>query len=216
MGQVIDLSLHRARRAAAHRPAPGPVPASHHGEREPVTCFFDPASPFTHLALERVERLLPEARWQPVDAGPAVLGDDLRAQAEIRATQLGLRLVWPEHVSELEPSRRVALAACLSGHGAAYAIALGRLTFSGGFDPGELTTLLEAGTAAGMDPGTVCRAALDEALDVALAGTCALAGELRADELPALSVGGRMFAGEQQLPAALAYARSSGAVASPA
>lgn len=183
---------------------------------EGVACFFDPASPLTHLALERVERLLPETRWQPVDAGPAVLGDELRAQATARADQLGLRLVWPENVSDLASPRRVAMAASLSGHGAAFAIALGRLTYSGGFDPGELTTLLEAGTAAGMDPGTVCRAALDEALDVALSGSCALAGELRAGELPALSVGSRMFAGEDELPAALAYARSSRVVASPA
>jgi 2-hydroxychromene-2-carboxylate isomerase len=215
MGQVIDLSAHRSRRRPAGPPAR--VDLDIPDEAPAPTCVFDPVSPFSHLAIERIDRALPDAVWHPVDAGPAVVSDDARVLARERAHRLGARIVWPETVTELAPARRVALAAGLSGHGAAYAIALGRLTFSGGFDPGELTTLLEAGTAAGMDPGTVCRAALDESLDVALQGARTLAGDLAAHDLPAIRLGDRLFAGDQQLPAAIAYARSArGAIASQA
>src|SRR5512144_3169145 len=95
MGEVIELAERRPVRAA------GPVPA----RGSTTTAFhFDLACPFSYLALERVQRLLPAVRWRPTIAdalhrgdpwAPTPAGAAAREAAERRARELRLPLSWP-------------------------------------------------------------------------------------------------------------------------
>ncbi len=214
MGDVIDLARHRG---ARHRRAAGaraPVPGAPPGEPgEPPVFAFDLADPAAYLALERVERRFPTARWTPI-AGDAFHGsadwrsaaahEAARAAVEARARALRLPLAWPEAppCGGLAAQRAAALAT-ESGAGAAFAVAAGRLAWCGGYELDAAELLIEAGAAAGLRPDDVLAAATDATRDAALAD---LARELRvcgADRLPVLVAAGRAFCGEERLAEAV-------------
>ncbi|MDQ4040319.1 MAG: DsbA family protein, partial [Actinomycetota bacterium] len=144
MGQIIDFGERAARPPSRRRP-PGASTASFH---------FDLACPFTYLALERVERQLPEVRWRPTCADALYRadpwGDDVeaaakRAAAERRARALRLPLSWPsEHPRAARGAMRAALYAAEQGRGGAFALAAARLAFCGGFDLRDPEVLAEA------------------------------------------------------------------------
>jgi 2-hydroxychromene-2-carboxylate isomerase len=191
MGELIDLTAHRAERDGR-------------GPDARPTFFFDVSDPLSYLMAEQVERSIGEVHWVAVD-GTALCDRapdqvQLREHAEARARALRLPLVWPDTFPASTPcALRAAAFACEIGAGPQFALAASRLAFCGGFDLEDPEVLTEAAAAAGVP--------LDGCLDAA--GQCwrddelaELAEVLREHdifELPAVTIGGRWFAGDAAL-----------------
>jgi 2-hydroxychromene-2-carboxylate isomerase len=210
MGDLISLAKVRATRSELGTPQ-----GSRTGRGPRVTFFFDLVSPWTYLAAERAERLFASGRWRPA-MGDAIAGGRLapdprdegqRAAAERRADELRLPLVWPEGwpVSG-RGAMRVAALAAERGRAAPFVLAAGRLAFCGGYELDDPEVIAEAAAASGL--------ALDDAL--AAAGQIRRDGPMErtalrllrrgADELPVVTVGRQLFAGEGRLAEAAAAA----------
>ena len=210
MGEVIRLA---ERRKARHE-GPQRRPASLRAE-----FLFDLACPFTYLAIERVERAFDDVRWTPASTTAlrrASLADDelgltaVRAAAEERAATLRLPLVWPDNwPADVPAAMRVASYAAVTGRGAAFALAAGRLAFCGGFDLDDPEIIAEAAAAAGLGLDACLHAAGDRGRD----GTIEASGRrllaAGADRLPALRIGRALYWGEPQVARASNAARLS-------
>jgi 2-hydroxychromene-2-carboxylate isomerase len=199
MADVIQFTRRRSGRSAPQLPAIAPV-----------TVFFDLASPSTYLVAERIERRFGDARWRAATAwhAPPHAGDGsafAMEAAERRARELRMPLVWPERFPARVPAAmRVATFATERGCGAAFAIAVGRLAFCGGFDVEDPDILAEAAAAAGLEVVEALSASRDARRDrmVAAAGRAmwVQGGTL----MPAVRVDGELYCGEQRVTAALA------------
>jgi 2-hydroxychromene-2-carboxylate isomerase len=216
MGDLISLAKIRAGR---------PEPDAAHGPRARrgprVTFFFDLVSPWTYLAAERAERLFASDRWRPA-TGDAIAGgrrapdpreEAQRAAAERRADELRLPLVWPDGWPlSGRGAMRVAALAAERGRAAPFVLAASRLAFCGGYELDDPEVIAEAAAASGL--------ALDDAL--AAAGQIRRDGPMErtalrllrrgADELPAVTVGRQLFAGEARLAEAAAAATAPAAL----
>ena len=213
MGELINLAERRElRRRSRATPRSLPVRAEF---------FYDLACPFTYLVAERVERAYDDVVWTPASAtalqrgspaaGEAALAA-VRAAAQERAAVLRLPLVWPETwPADVPAAMRVASYAAERGRGAGFALAAGRLAFSGGFDLDHPDSLAEAAAAAGLDLEESLRAAADRRRDGAVEAAARRLLAVGADRLPALRVGRSLFWGESQVADAVATARLTAA-----
>jgi 2-hydroxychromene-2-carboxylate isomerase len=198
MGELIHLTALRAERDGRR---PDVLPAF----------FFDVSDPLSYLMAEQVERSLGEVHWVAVDGTAlrdrAAEQDGLREHAEARARALRLPLVWPDTFPASTPcAQRAAAFACEIGAGPQFALAASRLAFCGGFDLEDPEALTEAAAAAGVPLDSCLEAAGERWRDEELAE---MAEVLRAHdifELPAVSIGGRWFAGDAALQQAGAVA----------
>jgi 2-hydroxychromene-2-carboxylate isomerase len=206
MGELIQLTARRAERDSRR---PNALP----------TFFFDVSDPLSYLMAEQVERSLGEVEWVAVDG--TALRDraadqaSLCEHAEARARALRLPLVWPDTFPAGTPcALRAAAFACEIGAGPQFALAASRLAFCGGFDVEDPEALTEAAAAAGVPLDSCLEAAAERWRDEELAE---MADVLRAHDifdLPAVTIGGRWFAGDAALQRAGAVAaepRRSGA-----
>lgn len=200
MGELIRL---RPRRSVAVRAA------------TQVTFFFDLACPYTYLAAERLDRRFPGAEWRPASARRLALSPvagpepDERAMrvAERRAQELHLPLIWPERFPAPVPAAmRAATYAASSGRGPAFAIAVGRLAFCGGFDVEDPRILAEAAAAAGLDVRATLAAAADARRDRHVEAAGRALWVHGGTELPAVAHGGGIFCGEMRVTAAMYWA----------
>src|SRR3954447_13506206 len=204
MGDVISLAERRSRGAGSALRQGGTTVAFH----------FDLACPFTYLALERVERMLPGVRWRPTIADALHRGnpwaDDpagaqARAVAERRARELRLPLSWPaDHARTARGAMSAAHHAAEVGRGGEFALAAARLAFCGGFDLNDPEVLAEAAAAAGIGLREALDAAGDPARDEAIAEEGERLLAAGAAELPVVRVGRLLFPGEARLSAASA------------
>jgi 2-hydroxychromene-2-carboxylate isomerase len=192
MGELIHLAKRRAERSLQ-------------ALELPPAFFFDVSDPLSYLTAEHVERSLGEVEWIAVDG--TVLSDRadsdltaLREHAEARARALRLPLVWPDTFPAATPcALRAAAYACEIGVGAQFALAASRLAFCGGFELEDPEVLTEAAAAAGVPLDGCLEAAGERSRDDDLAE---MAHALRAHEvfeLPAITIGGRWFAGDAAL-----------------
>src|SRR4051794_6988960 len=151
MAEILDFVARRAERVqddAQRLGAPRTAMVA-----QPMEFLFDPTSPFSYLALERVERSFPRATWRVADGRRfPPIGRASCERAERRAAALRIPLVWPDVRGDGTHARRVAAHAIQQGRGPEFAVALGRLTFCGGYDPDDLDVLVEAGAAAHLFP----------------------------------------------------------------
>jgi 2-hydroxychromene-2-carboxylate isomerase len=202
MGDLVVMDDWLADRS---RPSRDPRPAF----------FFDLACPFSYLASERVERALGEVEWIPVD-GLVLRGGQpprdvakLRQDAEWRALELRLPLVWPDGFPADWPGANAAASHAADAHASRrFALAASRLAFCGGFDLDDPEILAEAASAAGIHPEECLAASHDSRR---LATLCITAHGLRergVSELPAIRIGRRWFAGESALDEAAALMRT--------
>jgi 2-hydroxychromene-2-carboxylate isomerase len=213
MGELINLAQHRAGCATGVRPT-GVCPPP--GTRS--VFYFDLDCPFSYLALERVDRLFVTARWRPTLAEYLHPGDPVadeatadaaRATAERRARELGLPLIWPPTGLGARRATRTALYAAEQGRGAQFALAAGRLAFSGGFDLNDPEILAEAATAACISLHGALRAAADERLDGTLEEAGRRLREAGATRLPAIQTGQVLHCGEHNIGQAAATLRAT-------
>jgi 2-hydroxychromene-2-carboxylate isomerase len=188
VGTVISLQHHRLRRAQD-----GP-------RARRVTCFFDLGDPGTYLAAERVDRLSAPIAWRPATLPTRARRP--RAQAERRAAELRLPLVWPEVDGDTSPrAMRVAAYACEGDRGgAAFVLAASRLAFCGGFDLADPSVLAEAIAAAGLDFDAAWAAAADARRDAPMREAGRHLAARGAVELPVLQLGRTLFHGERRVP----------------
>ena len=213
MGDVISLAVHRRTRIEA---PPGDASAGARHTRAPrVTFAFDLASPYTYLAVERVERAFGGLVWKPVledvlDPPPL----DPRA-AEERAAALGLPLVWPEaggwSPARVRPAMRVASLAAEQGRAAPFVLAASRLAFCGGFELDHPEVLAEAAAAANLGLEECLRAAGDTTRDARMEEGARRLKAQGATRLPAIRVGRLLFDGEDRLGEALLAAQTPAA-----
>jgi 2-hydroxychromene-2-carboxylate isomerase len=199
MGDVIQLAKRRT------APADPPAPPR-------VTFFFDLACPYTYLAAERIDRRFCGAQWRPavgrrLDAGPLARGMvDVREldAVEQRARELHMPLVWPERFPGAVPfAMRAAAYASSRGRGPAFAIAIGRLAFCGGFDVEDPRMLAEAAAAAGLDVDETLDAAEDPRRDRELEAAGRALWVDGGGVLPAVRHTNGLFSGEQGVTAAM-------------
>jgi 2-hydroxychromene-2-carboxylate isomerase len=201
MGDLIYLSDRLADRSRPERSAR-------------AAFFFDVSCPFSYLAAERIERMLGEADWIPASSTALTGGDGrlpaaARAEAERRAAELRLPLVWPDRFpTDLTAALRAAAYASKVGEGARFTLAASRLAFCGGFDLDDPEILAEAAAAAGITPEDCFAAIGDATLDEPLEATARGLASRGVRQLPAIRIGRRLLAGERRLPeaAALIYA----------
>lgn len=195
MGDLIRLERLQARRQAGWRPPAAIV-------------WFDLASPMTYLAAERVDRLFRSVELRPVIGAAAGLDVWSVAEAEARAEQLGVPLVWPESAGDARRAMRVASLAAERGRAAPYVLAATRLAFCGGFDLDDPEVLAEAAAAATLGLHSCMAAAADPSRDTAMEEEAVRLCELGADRLPAVRVGRSLFCGEERVVEAARAARS--------
>ncbi len=208
MGELIILNDRRADRS---RPGHTALPAF----------FFDLCCPFSYLAAERVERMLGEVEWIPATSmalpkGSWQLAEAAQAEAERRAAELRLPLVWPDRFPLHVPGLlRAAAHAARIGSGPQFALAAMRLAFCGGFDLEDPEILAEAAAAAGILLDECFAAISDPGLDDPLNATARGLAARGVHELPAVRIGSRLFAGERRLAEAAALLRTAAAYGGP-
>jgi 2-hydroxychromene-2-carboxylate isomerase len=203
MGDLIVLSERLADRS---RPGRNALPAF----------FFDVACPFSYLAAERIERLLGVVEWVPASgaalregAAPAQPPNRGRLEAERRAAELRLPLVWPDGFPGDAPGAlRAAAHAARMGAGPRFALAAMRLAFCGGFDLEDPEILAEAAAAAGILLDDCFSAIGDESIDESLNATGRGLSMRGVGQLPAVRVGHAWFDGEHRMTEAAAMLRA--------
>ena len=130
-----------------------------------------------------------------------------RAAAERRAEALRLPLVWPEGWPITgRGAMRVASLAAERGRAAPFVLAASRLAFCGGYELDDPEVIAEAAAAAGLALDDALRAAGEVRRDGAMERTALRLLRRGADELPAVTVGRQLFAGEHRLAEAAAAA----------
>jgi 2-hydroxychromene-2-carboxylate isomerase len=180
-----------------------------------ATFFFDLGCPFSYLAIDRVERLLPGTRWTPALGEAVHRGTPWAGRgrsrwleaATARAGELRMPLTLPPE-SRATSAMRVAAYASEQDRRRAFAIAASRLAFCGGFDLEDPEVLAEAIAAAGLPLDAALRAARDQAWDAFLADAGRVVLATGGDRLPAVLIGGESICGEENLSEAAAHLRA--------
>jgi 2-hydroxychromene-2-carboxylate isomerase len=187
--------------------------------------YFDLASPECYLAAERVLRALPGAvAWQPVLARELAAREPVReplgerhgvsldtAAIERRARELSLQPIrWPESFPfDSELAMLVATYAKSIGRVTAFALAAFRQAFAGGHDLEQTDNVLVAASACEMHPRAVLAAARRPRTRRELRGFGEAARQAGVTRLPAVTIGGRAFAGTDALERAAAFAAAA-------
>jgi 2-hydroxychromene-2-carboxylate isomerase len=190
----------------------------------PPTFYFGAMSPYSWLAAERIEPLMPQARWRGVLAGVVFAAHgrtswgltDRRAEGlaecEARAESYGLGpLVWPARwpTSDLQVSRGM-LVAERDGLLRPFALAAMRMSFLEGADLQEHEVVLEAGRRSGVDPGRLAEGLAEDAIKQELRELVDEALGAGVFGVPTVAVGGELFWGDDRLEEAAAACRRIG------
>jgi len=202
--------------------------------------FFGAMSPYSWFAAERIDRLLPDARWRGVFAGAIFkangrvswgltdqrAGDMAECEARARAHGLG-PIRWPEPwpTNDLLIARAMTFAeragdgpAPRAGHAEVRALGLAamRLAFLDGADLGQEGVVLEAGRRAGIDAEQLRDALSDADIKVALRRATDDALAAGVFGVPTIVLGEELFWGDDRLDQAAAAYRSPRAGRAPA
>jgi 2-hydroxychromene-2-carboxylate isomerase len=190
--------------------------------------FFALEDPVSYLVAERVERALGPIEWVPVlgplsePAGPEVSAERERrarerlALAEGDAVALELPIVEPHRVPmDSRQAARAATFAADQGAGAAFAVALLRLGFCGGFDIGSTAVMEEAAAVAGLTGADVVAAAGDTRYDLRIDATSRGLSLRGVPSPPAISVGTTWFEGSGAVYAAASFNAAQALVEEP-
>ena len=196
---------------------------------QPASFYFDLSSPEAYLAAERILQLLPgPAEWQPVLASQLTGAerarglrspeeeDSFRERISRRAQELQLQpLRWPDPFPfDSALAMRVATYAKSIGRAVPFAQAAFRQAFAGGRSLADSDHVLIAAAACEMHPAAVLRGAALRSVERELATATARAAGTGIIEIPAITVGERVFGGERAVERAAACMSSSSAAVS--
>lgn len=186
--------------------------------------YFDLASPLAYLAAERVLHVLPEpAEWQPVLARELPGAESFegfrcereleifRREIERRARELELQpLRWPaDFPFDSAGAMRAATYAKSIGRTVPFAQAAFRQAFAGARSLAEIDNVLIAAAACEMHPAAVLKGIELGSIAEQLAAATAAARDIGVRDVPAVRVGGQLFAGERMLELAAEAMRTS-------
>jgi 2-hydroxychromene-2-carboxylate isomerase len=211
------------------------------GSQAPPSFYFGVMSPYSWFAAERIERVLPQARWRGVLAG-VVFKENQRtswglterreqgiADCELRAAEHGLGpIVWPEPwpTSDLLAGRAMAFCAQREreatstsaepgvGEGGllkAFALAAMRMAFLEGVDLQELDAVIEAGRRSKLDEHELHEALNDQQVKDELRAITGEAVAAGVFGVPTVLVGEQLFWGDDRLQDAADAYRPSAA-----
>jgi 2-hydroxychromene-2-carboxylate isomerase len=188
---------------------------------EPVF-FYDFSSPYSYLAANRVDDVLPvPVRWQPIlfgallkavgkepwswHKGPA--RDAQMRECEQRAAALGLPLQWPRDwplgtYSIL--AVRAALVAEELGRLREFSLAAFRSGLGLGRDLTDLDVVLEVADEADVERGAIADGVADPRIKLRLRDATDAAVALGVTGVPTIDVGGELFWGDDRLEQAAA------------
>ena len=207
MGELLHFPIERT---LGSRTAPTAVPIT-------PTFFFDVTSPAPYCAAAGGARPLGVGEGGAVEGAalddPAPRGRELsrmRKQAETRAAEMRLPLVWPDTFPIQAPCvQRAASFACELGAGPAFALAASRLAFCGGYDLNDPEVIAEAAAAASIPLGACLEAAGERWRDDELRETARSLSDAGVQQVPAFAIGEHWLGGEvalAQAPAMMALA----------
>jgi len=197
-----------------------PMPAT-----APPSFYFGVMSPYSWFAAERIEALLPEARWHGVFAGAVFKENDRTswgltdrreagiADCDARAAQYGLGPIrWPNPWPTNDLLAARAMTYCTrQAEGDAllrsYGLAAMRICFLEGVDIGEADAVLEAGRRAGIDERELAPALQDQQIKDALRADTQAIVDAGVFGVPTLAVDGELFWGDDRLADAVATYR---------
>jgi 2-hydroxychromene-2-carboxylate isomerase len=188
--------------------------------------FFGAMSPYSWFAAERIERLLPDARWHGVLAGVIFKAHDRVswgltdrraagiADCEARADEHGLGpMRWPDPwpTSDLAAARGMVYAQT-RGLLKEFSLCAMRMAFLEGRDLEQRDTVLEAGRRVGFAPHEFAVALQDQAVKDGLRALNDQALALGVFGVPTVVLGTELFWGDDRLDsAAHAYSALRGA-----
>lgn len=195
-------------------------------DETPALFYFGAMSPYSWFAAERIERLLPQARWHGVFAG-AVFKQNGRvswgltdrrtegiADCDERAAEHGLGPIhWPEPwpTNDLLVARAMTL--CMRSEDdrllRSFGLAAMRLTFLEGADIGEAENVLEAGRRVGIGEHELAEALQDPRIKDALRADTEAVVAAGVSGVPTVSVASELFWGDDRLEQAAGAARQS-------
>lgn len=189
--------------------------------------FYDFYSPYSYLAAERVNSVLPVVpEWRPISFGHILQKSGRRPwsfeqgperdahweEIERRAAERGLPEIrrpagWPIETYSLAGARGATFAKG-AGRAVAFSLALFRQIFAGGRTLDEDTVLL-AGAACELHPNAIVKGIESRTVKEALARSTDEAYELGVRGIPTIAVGDELFWGDDQVEAAAAKLTSA-------
>jgi len=181
--------------------------------------YYDLGSPYSYLAAERVNHVLPVVPvWQPLLLGAVFkatgrrswsLGDDRAAgmaEIERRAAERGLPAIrWPDPwPGDMLTAMRAAIFAQRSGRAVAFSLAAFRQAFAAGRDLAEIDNVLLAAAACELHPRAVIKGITSTAVKDRLRAETEAAVERGVKGVPTIAVDDRLFWGDDRLEDAAA------------
>ena len=176
--------------------------------------YYDLGSPFSYLAAERVNGVLPVVPvWQPILLGAVFKvsgrsswghGPDRAggmAEVERRASERGLPpLRWPDPwPPNTLTAMRAATFAQQAGRAVAFSLAAFRQAFAAGRDLGQLDNVLLAGAACELHPRALTKGIESRSVKERLRAETDAAIERGVTGVPTVAVGERLFWGDDRL-----------------
>ncbi len=188
--------------------------------------FYDFYSPYSYLAAERVNSVMPVVpEWRPISFGHILkqsgrrpwsfdTGEDHDAhwkEIDARAAQRAVPPLkrpagWPIDTYSVIGARAATFAKG-SGRAVAYSLALFRQIFAAGRTLDEETVLI-AGAACELHPNALLKGLESRVVKAALVAATEEAYELGVRGVPTVAVGGTLFWGDDRLEEAAAAVRS--------
>jgi 2-hydroxychromene-2-carboxylate isomerase len=186
---------------------------------EQPTFYYDLGSPYSYLAAERIQHVLPAVPvWQPIllggiwkETGGRSWGttderEEGMAEIERRAAEYGLLPVkWPEGwPNNTLKAMRAAIFAQQTGRTVAYSLAAFRQAFAAGRDLSDVDNVLIAAAACELHPNAVLKGIEMQSTKDRLREATREAYERGVRGVPTLAVGDRLFWGDDRLEDAAA------------
>jgi 2-hydroxychromene-2-carboxylate isomerase len=188
------------------------------------TFYFDLGSPYSYLAAERVNRVLPVVPvWQPIllggiwkltGGGSWSLGDGRgvgMAEVERRAAAYGLPAIrWPDPwPGNMLTAMRAATFAQQAGRAVAFSLAAFRQAFAAGRDLGAVDNVLLAAAACELHPRAVLKGIESGAVKERLRRETEAAARRGVTGVPTVALGERLWWGDDRLEEAAAVLRDA-------
>jgi 2-hydroxychromene-2-carboxylate isomerase len=180
---------------------------------QPPLFYFGAMSPYSWLAAERIDALLPTAGWRGILAGVIFEAHGRTswglteqraeglAECERRAAAQGLGpILWPQPwpTSDLHAARGMLFAEQQGSH-KPFALEVMRMAFREGIDIAHPEAVLEAGRRVGLDPGAMAEGVGEPALKKRLRELNDEALAAGVFGVPTVLVAGELFWGDDRL-----------------
>ena len=186
--------------------------------------YYDLGSPYSYLAAERLQGLLPVVPvWQPIllggiwqQSGGRSWGvtdarENGQREVELRAERYGLMPVrWPAHwPNNTLQAMRVATFAQTIGRAVAFSLAAFRQAFAGGKDLSDVDNILIAAAACELHPNAILKALETQSVKDNLREATAEAYRRGVRGVPTVAVESRLFYGDDRLEDAASALRGA-------